>query len=140
MALARMPDCSATQYSLQPGEICLPACPIPDMPELELEKFSCIPTFGGSSRTSRNPHCFIMPPESPGNESTCLIAAQAALPRLQPPASPTCCKPTPIVDMLQQQSQLAGQLLLPCTQSSLAAITEHRAQHYATCTRTQASV
>ncbi|KAI8500903.1 hypothetical protein Bbelb_209980 [Branchiostoma belcheri] len=73
-----------------------------------------------------------MPPESPGDESTCLIAAQAALPRLQPPASPTCCKSTPIVDMLQQQSQLAGQLLLPCTQSSLAAITEHRAQHHAT--------
>ncbi|KAI8480981.1 hypothetical protein Bbelb_412850 [Branchiostoma belcheri] len=82
----------------------------------------------------------IIPPESPGNESTCLIAAQAALPRLQPPASPTCCKPTPIVDMLQQQSQLAGQLLLPCTQPSLAATTEHRAQHLATCTRTQASV
>ncbi|KAI8487504.1 hypothetical protein Bbelb_347380 [Branchiostoma belcheri] len=66
------------------------------------------------------PHRVIMPPESPGYESTCLIAARAALPRLYLPASsPTCCKPTQIIDMLQLQSQLASQLLLLCTQPSL---------------------
>ncbi|KAI8486291.1 HEAT repeat-containing protein 1 [Branchiostoma belcheri] len=54
-----------------------------------------------------------MPPESPGNESTCLIAAQAALPRLQPPASPTCCKPTPIGVLCSLLSML-GALLEKC--------------------------